>query len=95
MSYDYRKKPVVIQAVRNDGTWKPIIDFLDATGHGRVPLGFRPKVDRNSDDGSLNVHTLEGVMRCDVGDWLINGVQGELYPCKPDVFEQTYEPADR
>lgn len=42
-------------------------------------------------DGTLNIETLEGVMRCDVGDWLICGVKGELYPCKPDVFAATYE----
>ncbi len=37
------------------------------------------------------IHTLEGTMRADPGDWIITGVQGEKYPCKPDIFEQTYE----
>jgi hypothetical protein len=47
-----------------------------------------------SDDGSLNIVTLEGVMRADPGDWIIRGVKGELYPCKPDIFAATYEPVD-
>jgi hypothetical protein len=41
----------------------------------------------------LAVYTLEGVMKASVGDWIIRGVKGELYPCKPDIFEATYEPA--
>ena len=90
----YRKKPVEIDAVRNDGTWKPIIDWLDelAGGVAGIPFGSRPAVTRN-DDGTLNIETLEGTMRADVGDYVICGVQGELYPCKPDIFEATYEAA--
>lgn len=42
----------------------------------------------------LEVETLEGTMTADLGDWIIRGVQGELYPCKPDIFAATYEPAD-
>lgn len=41
----------------------------------------------------LFIGTLEGAMRADPGDWIIRGVKGELYPCKPDIFEATYEPA--
>lgn len=91
--YQYRKRPAVIRAVRNMGEWPPIMAFLDhLSGSARVvvPFGFRPVVTRNA-DGTLNIETLEGVMRCDVGDWLICGVKGELYPCKPDVFAATYE----
>jgi hypothetical protein len=44
----------------------------------------------NSEEG-LYITTLEGVMRADKGDWIIKGVKGELYPCKPDIFEMTYE----
>ena len=39
----------------------------------------------------LDIPTLEGIMHADIGDWIITGVKGEQYPCKPDVFEQTYE----
>ena len=42
----------------------------------------------------LNIHTLEGVMVADPGDYIIKGIQGEIYPCKPDIFAATYEPAD-
>jgi hypothetical protein len=88
----YRKKPVVIDAVHNEGTWAPIIEWLDGIfgGHFSVPIGSRPPITRN-DDGSLNIETLEGTMRADVGDWVIKGVKDELYPCKPDIFEATYE----
>jgi hypothetical protein len=45
-------------------------------------------------DKELGIETLEGTMRAHVGDYIITGVRGEKYPCKPDIFEQTYEPAD-
>lgn len=44
--------------------------------------------------GGLEILTLEGKMTADVGDWIIRGVKGEFYPCKPDIFEATYEPAE-
>jgi hypothetical protein len=90
----FRKKPVVIDAVLNDGTWPPIIAWLDQLapgGRASIPFGYRPAITRN-DDGTLNIDTLEGTMRADVGDYVICGVKGELYPCKPDVFDATYEP---
>lgn len=43
---------------------------------------------------ATDIHTNEGVMRADVGDWIITGVEGERYPCKPSIFEKTYEPAE-
>lgn len=88
----FRKKPVEIDAVRNTGEWAPIVEFLDSVGCGRIPFGHIPDVTRNA-DGTLNIRTLEGVMRADVGDWVIRGVQGEFYPCKPDIFAATYEDA--
>ena len=45
-------------------------------------------------DKELDIETLEGTMHASVGDYIITGVRGEQYPCKPDIFEQTYEPAD-
>lgn len=75
----YRKKPVVIEAVQYNGTFP--LSFL---GDERVQAG---------ENGGLEIVTLEGVMRADVGDWIIRGIKGELYPCKPDIFEATYEPA--
>jgi hypothetical protein len=76
----YRKKPVIIEAIRLTGATsdEEIIEFLgDAT--------------YEYDEAAIYIHTLEGVMRADVGDWIIRGVKGELYPCKQDIFEATYE----
>lgn len=91
----FRKKPVVIEATCNHGTWSPILAWLEGIpgdkfgGFAFAPL-TAPPVTRN-DDGSLNIATLEGTMRAEVGDWIIQGVKGELYPCKPDIFAATYE----
>ena len=43
----------------------------------------------------MDIHTLEGIMHADVGDWIITGIHGEQYPCKPDIFDKTYEPVDQ
>jgi hypothetical protein len=77
----YRKKPVTIEArcfVEHNGT--VIGDWI--SDHG-------VQCDLFSDH--LDIRTLEGTMRADLGDWIIKGVKGEFYPCKPDIFEQTYE----
>jgi hypothetical protein len=82
----WRKKPVTIEAIRWDGTVASatvIIDWLlanDATA-------------RYHDDPALRIDTLEGTMTATPGDFIIRGVQGEFYPCKPDIFAATYEPA--
>ena len=92
----YRKRPVVISAWQNftgdketdgkPGLAAPCPAWLDAAlDDGRVRGGPR---------GSLLIQTLEGEMRADVGDWIIQGVKGELYPCKPDIFAATYEAVD-
>jgi hypothetical protein len=80
----YRKKPVVIEAVEWDGT----PDALDAI-HAMSLAGNRPL---HEDGGGLIIGTLEGDMRANLGDYIIKGVKGELYPCKPDIFAATYEP---
>lgn len=78
----FRKKPVVIEAVLLTSATpdEEIIEFL-----GDAVYDF--------DEYALYLMTLEGEMRASVGDWIIRGVQGEFYPCKPDIFEATYEPA--
>jgi hypothetical protein len=78
----FRKKPVVIDAVRYMG--EPS-DLPDDMGEA---------ITRYSRDDSCFIATLEGEMECRVGDWIIKGVKNEFYPCKPDVFELTYEPAE-
>lgn len=78
----FRKKPVVIEAVQNRAL-NEIPQWLeDARNGGSV---------RHLPDGSISIATLEGVMFANPGDWIIRGVKGELYPCKPDIFEATYE----
>lgn len=83
----YRKKPVVIEAVQFGEDVGPLIQWLDKNG-----VLYEPYHDEHGRYVSLEIPTMEGVMRADRGDWIIKGVQGEFYPCKPDIFEQTYEP---
>ena len=77
----YRKRPVVIEAEQ----------FLNDR-----PLPFRdrgPIVYFDGDEGRYYIQTLEGAMTVSEGDWVICGVKGEFYPCKPDIFAATYEEA--
>jgi len=97
----YRKRPVVIEAVQLTwDTWSEICDFA---GVGKLQdgkpegcyVGADGKAlpgDQVSDRMGLLIPTLEGLMVASENDWIIKGVKGELYPCKPDIFEQTYEP---
>jgi hypothetical protein len=78
----YRKRPVVIEAVQYDG---------DTTA---LPYDMGTAIVRSVAGGSCFIDTLEGSMECRVGDWIIRGVKGEFYPCKPDIFAATYEPAE-
>jgi hypothetical protein len=88
----FRKKPVVIDAFQvpppcNDGN---IGDHgtLAATLHFMAPDA---KWVVANGKGEIDIETLEGTMRASNGDWIIRGVKGELYPCKPDIFAATYE----
>jgi hypothetical protein len=83
---NYRKRPVVIQAIQWTGD--NIHEIWNAFGATDV---YGP-TDMNPDQ--LIISTLEGKVRASVEDWIIRGVKGELYPCKPDIFEATYEPVD-
>jgi hypothetical protein len=77
----YRKKPVVIEAVEfkaGEQSYDLAQDVID----GRI---------RYTQSGTMLIQTLEGVMEANPGDYIIRGVKGELYPCKPDIFEMTYE----
>lgn len=86
----YRKKPVVIEAHRigddgwPDSIWQGVIDntIILHLGSNRVT---RQVV------GHVYIETREGQMKGDVGDYIIRGIKGEFYPCKPDIFEATYE----
>ena len=89
----YRKKPVVIEAMQFDGTHAcadKIISWVnEATGY-LLSSGQTPPILFYY--GAMTIRTLEGEMSGDKGDWIIKGVKGEFYPCKPDIFEMTYEP---
>lgn len=79
----FRKKPVVIDAYRHDLILS-IPDWLaEANKDNRVVF---------LSDNTIAIPTLEGTMRADVGDWIIRGIKGELYPCKDDIFRATYDP---
>jgi hypothetical protein len=84
----YRKKPVVIDAYRFDNRiWNhPPFWLTSKQDDGTIRVETNPL--------AMFIHTLEGEMRADEGDWIIKGVKGEIYPCKPDIFEATYEPVD-
>lgn len=73
----YRKKPVVIDAVLWDGKLTTVEPLLAGSSN--------PSVEQDLGDPALLIPTLEGTMRAEVGDWIIRGVKGELYPCKDDM----------
>ena len=77
----YRKKPVVIEAFQ----W-----MIDEVPEWWIKAG-EDGVTLNVGTGSAFIPTLEGVYEARVGDYIIKGVKGEIYPCKPDIFEMTYE----
>ena len=74
----YRKKPVVIEAIQWTG--KNIWDVRKFVGNKASDF-----------NGKFNIRTLEGTMSASIGDFIIKGVHGEFYPCKPDIFSETYE----
>lgn len=80
----YRKKPVVIDAFKWSGDEYQLEDphwIVDLIDKGFITINYP----------FMYIHTLEGIMKADAGDWIIRGVKGEVYPCKPDIFEATYE----
>lgn len=84
----YRKKPVVVEAFQLGSEWP---DWW-AVAHmaNRVTTHNEDGRHRGGPDYAL-IETLEGTMRANFGDWIIQGVAGEIYPCKPEIFERTYE----
>lgn len=95
----YRKKPVVIEAFKYDG------DLMNSKGEYYIPDWaveaytrgdmYFDSFESTSPPTELFIKTLEGIHHASVGDYIIKGVKGEFYPCKPDIFEQTYELADK
>jgi hypothetical protein len=82
----YRKKPVVVEAVQWDGTNYPeVANFIE--WNDLKSVGFS-----NLGTNEITIHTLEGDMTASRGDYIVKGVDGEFYPCKPDIFKKTYDP---
>ena len=77
----YKKKPVIVEAVQYTGN--NFVDIVKFTRNGKRYIEF--------EDDICRIETLEGIMTASKGDFIIKGVKGEFYPCKPDIFEQTYE----
>lgn len=78
----YRRKPVVIEA-----------EQFNPSPNAEGEMFLRYPIHWDKRGNFLLIHTLEGDLRADPGDWIITGVQGEQYPCKPDIFSALYEPA--
>ena len=92
----YRKKPVVIEAVQWTGkNHREMYGFLEGDTEGYIqPYGTNFYIDHSAVSGGLVIKTLEGAHIASVGDFIIKGVKGELYPCKPDICAKTYESVD-
>lgn len=99
MPKKYRKKPVIVEAVRHlpENTlemYQFITNNPKATDTDIKNRGDNFYIDFCNGAcqlGDLIIKTLDGDMRCNLGDWIIKGVRGEFYPCNPDVFEKVYE----
>ena len=82
----YRKKPVVVEAIQfTRNNWEEVKTFVQGT---RNSINIERRLDGIA---TFTIATLEGMMLATEGDFIIKGVQGEFYPCKPDIFEKTYE----
>lgn len=88
----FRKKPVVIEAVQWSAKRKnfdEVMNFMQCF-HGNK-FNYENAEEEAYKSKELHINTLEGVMTASDLDWIIKGVNGEFYPCKPDIFEKTYE----
>ena len=91
----FRKRPVEVEAMQ----WLPdgldevaaVLNWLNQGGAKYQPEGVHGD-EKVRGTTRVKIETLEGVMTASPGDWIIRGVKGEFYPCKPDIFEATYEP---
>jgi hypothetical protein len=84
------KKPVIIDAIQWDGT-RDCADAICKEFPQLVTNSFTYSMNlKNKHPESWTIHTLEGLITASPNDWIIKGIKGEFYPCKPDIFEQTY-----
>lgn len=84
----FKKKPIVIEAFHfNMESFKELEQLSEFLKDEDFDINYL-------NEGKIYIETLEGTMRVSEGDWIIKGVNGEFYPCKPDIFEKTYEPVN-
>jgi hypothetical protein len=84
----YRKKPIVVEAVQfkdDAASLNKLSEFMNDD----LVVDYK-----DPQNPVVKIKTLEGVLTAQVGDYIIKGINGEFYPCKPDIFEKTYEPID-
>lgn len=86
-----RKKPIVVEAVQWTGSTESAREVMDWVGSGGGLIWLN---DSFADPASLHIKTLEGIMEASPGDYVIRGIHGEHYPCKPNIFTATYERVD-
>lgn len=91
------KKPIVIEALHlhpNITSIKKILEFMGQTVNNDFITNekFHEYCNNIIDRGYMEIDTLEGVMKANMGDYIIEGINGEFYPCKPDIFLKTYDP---
>lgn len=90
----YRKKPVVIEAVQLcKNNTKEVLEFMGQKVDLNCDMAFQrwEEYCNSVKNEGLTIHTLEGDIIASIGDYIIKGVNGEFYPCKPDIFDKTYE----
>ena len=86
----YRKKPVIIEAIQIGTNLEEVRNFVGDKGEIYVE-DYAGKVGKSTPIFNVYIHTLEGIMKASRGDFIIRGVEDELYPCKEDIFYKTYE----
>jgi hypothetical protein len=90
----FRKKPVEIEAIQlldTDESIAKAVEFVFHIGMETSVIGHHGTIRAVRMEGGFTIPTLEGDMTASFGDYIIKGVKGEFYPCKPDIFEMTYE----
>lgn len=99
VTHRFTKKPVTIEAFqmtearrRDNSEWPEWLNKAWNEPHGEPGSVFPRNYPDSDGTDELAIYTLEGIHLVSFGDWIIQGVQGELYPCKPDIFAATYEP---
>ena len=86
----FKKKPVVIEAVQWNGkNFDEVMNFIGEFYGNK--FHYENEEERALKSKELFIKTLEGTMTASKGDWIIKGINGEFYPCKPDIFEKTYK----